>query len=229
MLVMLEIMGYSGHVSARLPDGGFLVQRFADPRLALLPQRLLHLPVAESPSSTDGEPPDEVHIHREIYRARADVGAIAHFHHDPTTMFTMVDGAELVPVRNHAIRWRGGIPTHPDAARIATPTQGRELVTTLGDAFAVQLRAHGQVIIAEDVPCLLTDSVHFVENARALSTAIGLGKIVPLSDAEGEAFLSTFSRRRHADKIWRYYLTSAAREQVIPQTWLDDLLDAEPA
>lgn len=225
MLVMLRIVGYSGHVSARLPDGRFLIQRFADPRLDLRPERLLSLGIADDRPPTGGEPPDEVHIHREIYRARTDVGAVAHFHHDPTTMFTMVDGVDLVPMRNFAVRWRaGGIPTHPDAARIATPEQGRALVATLGRAHAVQLRAHGQVVVAEDVPGLLTDAVHFVENADALAAAIRLGTVAPLTKSEGDAFLTTFSRTRHADKIWRYHLAAAERAQVIAGSWLDELL-----
>jgi ribulose-5-phosphate 4-epimerase/fuculose-1-phosphate aldolase len=218
-------------VSARLADDdGFVIQRFADPRIGLQPDRLLALRVSDDRRPTEGDAPDEVHIHREIYRSRPDVRAVAHFHHDPTTMFTMADGVELVPMRNCSVRWRDGIPTHPDAARIATPGQGRALVATLAGAFAVQLRAHGQVVVAEDVPSLLTDAVHFVENADALATALRLGPVKPLTTAEGEAFLSTFSRIRHADKIWRYHVAAAVRDGAIPASWTDELLkETRPA
>src|SRR5207244_7878179 len=113
----LGILGYSGHVVARLPGrDAFLVQSFDQSRAAIRPDDLL---ICDFDGSALGgpaaaRPPSEVYLHAEILRARHDVHAIAHFHHDLTTVFTLVDGVPLTLVKNHAARWAGGIPVHPD-------------------------------------------------------------------------------------------------------------------
>ncbi|MGH9060502.1 MAG: class II aldolase/adducin family protein, partial [Acidimicrobiales bacterium] len=155
-----------------------------------------------------------------IYRARADVGAVAHFHHDPTTMFTMVTDGALVPVKNHASRWAAGVPTHQDPSHISAPEQGRALAATNGGAHAALLRGHGEVVVAEDVPTLFADVVHFVENATALAQAGQLGTVVPLTAEECEQFLATFSRDRHARKLWAYHTSVSVGRGTLPPAWL---------
>jgi ribulose-5-phosphate 4-epimerase/fuculose-1-phosphate aldolase len=60
--------------------------------------------VASGPAGL--RPPSEVHLLCEIFRARTDVHAIAHFHHDLTTAFTLAQGVKLQPVKNHAVSGR---------------------------------------------------------------------------------------------------------------------------
>ncbi|MGH8920907.1 MAG: class II aldolase/adducin family protein, partial [Actinomycetes bacterium] len=153
MLVDASIMGYSGHLSARAPgEQRLYIQPVDDPRGSLRPDRILLVDFDGTVLDGDGRAPSELTIHSEIYRARADVGAVAHFHHDPTTMFTMVTDGALVPVKNHASRWAAGVPTHQDPSHISAPEQGRALATTLGGAHAALLRGHGEVVVADDVP-----------------------------------------------------------------------------
>src|ERR1700709_2141760 len=84
----LGLMGYSGHVSARLPGrGALLLPSFAQSRATLKPSDLLTCDfdgkVLAGPKGL--RPPSEVFLHCEILRARPDVNAVAHFHHDLTT------------------------------------------------------------------------------------------------------------------------------------------------
>jgi ribulose-5-phosphate 4-epimerase/fuculose-1-phosphate aldolase len=67
-------LNYSGHISARLPDGGLLIHTYDSDRAAVRPEELLRCtldgqPVSGSDSAA-GRPPLEVFIHTEIYRAR---------------------------------------------------------------------------------------------------------------------------------------------------------------
>ncbi len=182
MLVDAGILGYSGHLSARAGDGDLLlIQPADDPRAELRPDRVLLVTFDGEVADGDGPPPSELPIHAEIYRARRDVGAVAHFHHDPTTAFTLAAGHPVVPVKNHASRWSSGVPVHPDPSHIATAEQGRALAATLGGCNAALLRAHGEVVVAEDVRTLFADVVHFVENAAVLAAALALGPVRPLS------------------------------------------------
>lgn len=218
MLVDAGILGYSGHLSARVGDA-LLIQPGDEVRATLRPERLLLVDLDGRLLEGEGKPPSETAIHTEAYRARPDVDAVAHFHHDPTTMFSMVAGRPLVPVKNHASRWAAGVPVHPDPSHIATPEQGRAVAATLGDGYAALLRGHGEVIVAESVRALFVDVLHFVENATALRQAHALGDVVALTGEECAAFEATFRREWHARKVWKYCTTVAAEAGRIPDEW----------
>jgi ribulose-5-phosphate 4-epimerase/fuculose-1-phosphate aldolase len=223
MLVDASILNYSGHLSTRVPgvSDELLVQPVDEPRAGLRPETVLRVRFDGTVIEGEGRPPSELAIHTGVYLARPDVAAVAHFHHDPTTVFSMVEGAAIVPVKNHASRWAAGVPVHPDPSHISTYEQGAELAVTLGSAHAALLRSHGEVVVAEDVPALFTDVVHFVENADTLARAMTLGTVVPLRRYECERFLATFDRRRHARKVWRYATSVAVATGSVSTAWLE--------
>jgi ribulose-5-phosphate 4-epimerase/fuculose-1-phosphate aldolase len=222
LLVSERILGYSGHVSVLLPGRDtILIQPIHQSRAELRPEHLLVCDMTgRVTGGPQGErPPSEVHIHTELYKARPDVNAVAHFHHDLTTSFSLVEGVPLQPIKNHAIRWENGIPVHPDPDHVSTVEQGRALAATLGEHHALIIRAHGEVVVAEGLPELLMDCVHFVENAEALYHASLLGKVVPLTPKELETFGRSLKRRKHSIKLWAYYVGKALRSGVLPQDW----------
>jgi ribulose-5-phosphate 4-epimerase/fuculose-1-phosphate aldolase len=218
----LGILGYSGHVGARLPGrDAFLIQSFEQSRATLKPDDLLICDFAGKmlTGPAGQRPPSEVFLHCEILRARPDVQAIAHFHHDLTTVFTLVEGLELKPIKNHAVRWASGIPVHPDPSHVSDPALGRALTRTLAAHQALLIRAHGQVVVAESLPALLVDSVHFVENAQAMYQAAALGRVLPLSADEIAGFLQDFKRDRHVAKLWKYYVGRGCARGLFPESW----------
>lgn len=220
------LIDYSGHVSARLPDGsGLLIQSFDDSRAALEPDDLLVCDFdGKVLSGPEGKkPPREIYIHTEIMRARPDVNAVGHFHPETATMFTLVEDRPLVPVKNHAARWIDGIPVHPDPGHINSVATGKALTATLGDCHAALIRAHGVVVTAESVPALLVDSVHFEENATTLFRAAALGAVRGLSDDEMTGFLANFDRPAHIRKLWKYYLGRGIEGGRVPAVWQDTL------
>ena len=224
------ILGYSGHVSVRLPDRNtLLIQSFDASRTDLTPDELfvvdLDGKILDGPS--DARPVNEVEIHSEVLRARADVNAVLHYHPDIATLFTMVEGVNLVPMKNHAYRWGSGIPTHPESWHIDTPQRGRAMAETLGKHNAVMLRAHGAVIVSESVPALLVDAVHFEENAKAMYDAARLGTLKPLSPEEISEFAANFKREKHAVKLWRYFLSRGLESGAISKDWGEMLAPTE--
>ena len=220
MLCDSNIMGYSGHVSGRLPSATqtFLIQSIDQPRNSLRPE---HLIVCDFDGRVIGsnatlKAPIEVALHAEIYRARPDVGAIAHFHYDLGTAFTLVENVALQLVKNHAVRWRSGIPVHDDPGHVAGADRGRALARTLGSHHACQIRAHGQVVVAESVPAVFHDTIHFVENADAHHAAACLGYVRPLSTADLDLFEAELKRDRLVDKLWAFYVDGARRSGILP-------------
>jgi len=134
LLHMEGIVNYSGHVSARLPDGrGFIIQPYVQSRISLTAEHLLELDfdLNHLPGSPETEMPIETRIHSEILRARPDVQAVVHTHSELAAAFTLAD-AKLVPMKGHAKRWASGIPIHADPTHIKTKQQGEELAATLG-------------------------------------------------------------------------------------------------
>jgi L-ribulose-5-phosphate 4-epimerase len=222
MLNDLGILGYSGHVSARLPGGEtFLIQSVDQSRAELTPDKLLVCDMdGRKIAGPEGlKPPSEVHLHSEIFKARPDVNSVAHFHHDRTTVFTLAEGAKLTPVKNHAIRWASGIPVHEDPSHLNSPARGRAMVAALAQHNAVMIRAHGQIIVAESVPAVLIDAVHFVENAQACYDASLLGKVRPLTGQEIELFGHDLKRDKHIPKLWTYYVGRGRAKGLLPTDW----------
>jgi L-ribulose-5-phosphate 4-epimerase len=222
LLVAEDILGYSGHVSVRLPGTDtFLIQPVDQSRAQLRPEHLLvcGMDGKSRSASNSARPPSEVYIHSEIFRERPDVNAVAHFHHDLTTTFSLVEDAKLVPIKNHAVRWESGIPTHPDPSHVSSPALGHAAALSLGPHQAMLIRAHGQAVVAENVQALLIDSVHFVENAVALYHASVLGRVKPLTETEMAAFHHDFKRDKHTSKLWRYYIGRGRAAGVLPEAW----------
>lgn len=221
VMVTEGVLGYSGHVSARLPGERFLVQSFDQSRETLTPDDLLVCDRDGGMIEGGGcaKPPSEVSIHAEILKARPDVGAVAHFHYDTAVLFTLVRDRPLLIVKNHAVRWRSGVPVHPDPSHVVGEAMGRALAERLGPHHALQIRGHGQVLVAENPRALLIDAIHFKENADVLFRAGCLGEAAPLTDADLDAFERDFDRARHVGKLWRFYVGRALAAGAIPPAW----------
>ena len=217
-----KILNYSGHISVRLPDrDAFLIQSFSESRAQVSPESLvmcdMDANVIEGPAGY--KPPIEVFIHSEILRARPDAKAVVHTHSELAAAFTMVDGIDIQLMKSHAVRWKAGVPTHMDPSHIKTKKQGQELAATLGDRNAALLRAHGGVLVAESVPALMIDAVHFEENAKAHIQATAIGKLKPLTSSELETLTARSNRSDHVEKLWAYFVEAGLDEGLIPKDW----------
>lgn len=219
MLVMEGLMDYSGHVSLRQPGGeSFLIQSASDSRAELQPDRILTVDMSGAVLEGDQRPPLEVALHAEILRARPDINAVLHCHMDLAIAFTLMKGVKLMPMRSHADRWASGIPTHADPSHIISTEQGQSLAQTLGPHNAALIRAHGIVLVAESVPALFIDAVHFLENAKALMMVLQAGQEpMPLTGEE----IAMIDRKRdfHVQKLWNFYVRQGKSRGVIPDDW----------
>ena len=229
LLHMEGLIGYNGHVSALLPGrDAFLLHSLVESRAEVSPESLLLLDLDGRviEGAPELKPPSERYIHSEIYRARADVGTVAHLHSEHAIAFTLAKDVVLRPMRCDAVRWRSGIPTHADPSRIRDRNQGAALATTLGGHEAALMRAHGAVVVAANVPAVLAAAIQFEENARARVMAAGLGEIDPLTESELETlavasppeFVAHF-----ANKIWVYYVGRGIDAGVVPEAWRPDI------
>ena len=197
-------LNYSGHLSARIPEG-LLIHTYDSDRAAIRAEDLLRCNLDGQRVSGSGRPPLEVFIHAEIYRARPDVHAVLHTHSELSALFTLAE-TRLQPMKASAVHWATGIPDHPDQTLIRTPRHGRELAETRGQHQAALLRAHGGVLVAESIDAVFVDAIHFDENARAQLQAASLGRLKPLTPGELEALDEAAERERLVRKLWAYYV-----------------------
>jgi len=220
------ILDYSGHVSTRIPErDAFVIQIGSTSRAEVSPESMLVVDYEGNVLEGDGQPPSELPIHLEIFRARPDVQSVLHSHMELAIAFTMMEGVKLLPMRARASRWKSGIPIDPDPSHIKLREQGRSLARTLGPHHAVLMRAHGLCLVAETVRALFVDAVHFKENATALMQTLQAGaKPIPLTEAEIAQIEKMEMREWHIKKLWNYYVRKALDEEVLPQPWKDALV-----
>ena len=206
LLVTEQILGYSGHLSARLDTDHLIIQPRDLSRAALTPEDLLVVDLEGNVVHGDGPPPAETAIHTGVYRARPDVQVICHGHPRASTTFSMVDAA-LLPMRHFAYKFPTGLPVHPDPTHIRDREQGDAVAKTLGDGGACLLRSHGTVVVSDTMQNLLMDCVDIEENARTLIDAAQLGRLKPLQADELERLAESYARGGHrANKLWEHYV-----------------------
>src|SRR5271169_1621299 len=209
MMVMAELLDYSGHVSARLPSTDrFLIPARDASRAGITADDILVVDVGGKVLEGDGPAPAETQIHAGVYRARDDVQGVGHGHPPMSTLFTMVD-RPMVAVRNYGYRFIG-TPVHPDPTHIRTAAQGDAVARTLGQCSCCLLRGHGSVIAANSVAEVFLDSLEMEENARSAVHAASLGPLKLIAPGEAEQLKASYAKNDYrAAKIWEHYQEKA--------------------
>lgn len=213
MMVMAELLDYSGHVSARIPgtDRILILPRDAS-RAGVTADDMLVVGLHGKVLDGNRLPPTETAIHLGVYRARPDVHAIGHGHPPMATLFTMLE-QPVIAMRNFGFRFIG-MPIHPDPTHIRTLEQGAEVARTLGRHKYCLLRGHGSVVAVDSVQEVFLDSLEMEENAR--STVQGaclagvLGPLKPITPEEVELLKTSFGRNEYRiAKTWEHYREKA--------------------
>ena len=140
--------GSSGNISARLPDGGWLMTPTNVSLGALDPARLAHFDAQGRLLSGDA-PTKEAFLHFAMYDERATAGAVVHLHSSHATAVSIlrnVDPADVMPALTAYYIMRVGrlplvpyfAPGDPDLAAAVRALAGRH--------HAVLLANHGPVV-----------------------------------------------------------------------------------
>jgi ribulose-5-phosphate 4-epimerase/fuculose-1-phosphate aldolase len=214
MMVMAELLDYSGHVSARLPGTDrFLIPARDASRAGIAADDILVVDLNCKVLDGNEPCPAETQIHAGVYRARDDVKVVGHGHPPLSTLFTMVD-RPMIAMRNFGYRFVG-TPVHPDPTHIRTAEQGDAVARTLGTCNCCLLRGHGSVVAGNSVAQVFLDSLEMEENARstiqaASLHAISLGPLKPITPEEAELLKVSFAKNDfRATKVWDHYREKA--------------------
>jgi ribulose-5-phosphate 4-epimerase/fuculose-1-phosphate aldolase len=191
-----------GHISARTQDPNIVLMTPHELGKLSQPEDFLLCDLDGNQIGTDQKLPGELPIHLEVFKARPDVNAVAHFHTHNATSFSMSEH-DLQPTYFMASIFKGGIPVHPDSRLIMTEERGRAMAETLGDRRAMLLRAHGIVVTGPDIE-EMTTGVYFMEdNAKRTAIAASMGRYEVLSEDEMEEIAEELLRTRGPiGRVW---------------------------
>lgn len=209
MMVMAELLDYSGHVSARVPGSSrvLILPRDAS-RLGVTAADILVVDLDGKVLDGKGPPPTETAIHLGVYRVREDVSAVGHGHPPNSTLFTMVE-RPMFAMRNFGFRFID-MPVHPDPTHIKTVDQGAAVAKTLGKGKYCLLRGHGSVVAVNSVPEVFLDSLEMEENAKSCLQGVALGGIKPITPEEVELLKPSFAYNTYrVGKTWEHYREKA--------------------
>ena len=199
-----------GHISARTSDPSRVLMTPHDLTEDSRPDQFVEIDLDGNQFSTNAKLPGELPIHLEIFKARPDVGAIAHFHCHYPTSFSMSEHA-LRPSYFLASIFRDGIPVHPDARLIKTTERGKAMVETLGDHRAMLLRAHGIVVTGPTIEEMTAGVFIMEDNAKRAYIAGSMGDFETMNEAEMEEINRDIMKNRGPIKrIWRMFKAEAA-------------------
>ncbi len=211
--------GY-GHVSVRhdRDPGRYLLSRARAPELVEADDVMEHDLDSEPADPRGRAPYTERFIHGEIYRARADVGAVVH-HHSPSVIPFGASTAPLRPLYHMSAflgARGGGVPVFDIRRAAGRATDmlvrdaalGRALAATLGGRAAALMRGHGAVVVGASLAQAVGRSIYLELNARLQLQAIQLGGPVTYLDPE-EARLATATLADYG-RAWELWKRKAA-------------------
>lgn len=156
--------------------------------------------------------PEELPLHRELYRARPDVGGVVHTH-PAVSVAASLHPERWAVVCQDAVPFWNRIAFHQTAELVSSPEAGQRLAATLGAGRAVLLRGHGLVTVGADVE---EATVRAVQLERALRVQLAASSLGPTEPLPHEALADLDARfeargRERTRLIWDYLARGASR------------------
>ena len=198
------IDGY-GHITARLPDNRILSTPHMPPGKVAV-RDLIILDADGKKLEGFGDPNGETAMHTSIYKARADVQCILHYHADEV-IAVAATGQEIKVIANCGVQFYRGTPIYDSPVLIRNETLGDKVAQTLGDKVAVLLRGHGGTVVATNLDQLLRLGLDLVRSAKLQIMAAPLGPVKVHSKEECAAMVRNESRPDVHRRFIDYYVS----------------------
>jgi len=200
-----------GHVSARDRDDPdrMWIKRRGVTLAEVAPSDVIEFEIGADLRNASDDMHLEAVLHTEVYRRRADVGAIVHGHPPYATAFASTD-AELVHLTHDAVMFENGLAVYDGSPDLITePEQGSEVAETLGERSVVLLQNHGVLIAQRDLPWMVLAAVTLERAVMVQSIAATLGTARPIDPS----LVGDLNRHKYNDGLVAEYW----------QAWLRDM------
>ena len=203
MLERAGIIDQNGHCSIRRDAQSFFINSGASVRGALTTDDVVAVDLHGNLVEGAQKPPLEFHIHSEIFRARPDVGAIAHTHPKWSTFLSMTGQKFRVVYAQAALL--GDIPLMDSPLSVNTKARGEELASILGGGPAVLLKAHGATIVGADMVECFALATYLEENAYRQYMAMQIGEPYVFSEEEQRTSRKNLGAPHLLRKTWDHF------------------------
>jgi ribulose-5-phosphate 4-epimerase/fuculose-1-phosphate aldolase len=204
-----------GHVSLRVEGDRALVRarRPSDQGLLLSePTDIVLVDLDGEPAEDLGDHslPQELPIHTEVLRRRADVGAVVHAHPPEVVAVSIaslplepVFGAYNIPAMRMAER---GVPTYHYYGLIRSARRATEMVDCLGDGRVVVLQGHGLTAVGPTLAGAVMSALNLNRLAAMTRMVAGMGAAAPPVPVEDREELPDLGSAFHDEASWRAYV-----------------------
>lgn len=177
--------GSTGNISARLPDGGWLMTPTGSSFGTLDPARISKLDAAGR--HVDGDAPTkEAFLHTTMYDERPDSGAVVHLHSTYSVAVSCLHNVDhedcLPPMTAYYVMRIGKLPVapyYPPGDKALADAVGK----LAGDHHAILLANHGPVVAGSSLSAA-TDAVEELEETARLFLMLEGRPLKLLSDAQ---------------------------------------------
>ncbi|MGH9086548.1 MAG: class II aldolase/adducin family protein [Acidimicrobiales bacterium] len=208
-----------GHVSVRVGTDRMLVRSRSpeDPGLLLSrPQDVVLTDFDGTPAEelVDRQLPQELPIHGEMLRARADDGAVVHAHPPDVVLCSIADlalqpifGAFNIPAMHMAER---GLPVYDYYGLVRSRQRGEEMVKAMDGGRAVLLRGHGLTTAAPTLAGAVVTALNVNLLARMTAALASTGRRAPLVPEADRAELPDLGAGFNDELVWRHHVAKLA-------------------
>ena len=206
-ITALRIINHEGlsdafaHLSART-DGGDAMLFMPRKSPALVNSNELFVVDFEKPVPQSS-------IHQAIYKTRADVKAVFHFH-SPAVVLLSVIGQTIRPMHNYSAIFYEGVPLYTGTGQVESPARAGEMVKLLGDAKAVILRGHGAVVVGQSIREVCMLGLYLEESARLQSEAMKLGTPMFIERDDADRIAKRTFKPASTDRAWEHFKAKCA-------------------
>src|SRR5215813_11461778 len=196
--------GY-GHLTFRLTDGKILSTPHMPPGKVAL-RDIIVIDKDGNKLEGPGDPNGETAMHTSIYKARADVQCILHYHPDEVVAVSIA-GQGIKVVANCGVHFYRGTLIYDSPVLIRNEQLGDKVAATLGDRNAVLLRGHGGTVVANDLDTLLRLGLDLVRTARIQIMAASLGPVKTHTQEECDQMVKFHDRPNANRRYVDYYIS----------------------
>ncbi len=185
-------VGTAGNISVRA-DASMLITPSGVPTELMRPEMIAAMPIKGEYGAWKGpmKPSTEWRFHLDVMRARADVGAIVHFHPTFCTALAMLN-KPILAAHYMIAMFGGSIVKCAKYAPFGTKQLADLVVEGLEDRHAVLLGNHGALTTGATLSAAMRRARELENLARMYYYAIAVGKPAILSDEEAMRTVERF-------------------------------------
>jgi ribulose-5-phosphate 4-epimerase/fuculose-1-phosphate aldolase len=148
-------------------------------------------------------------LHQAIYKTRADVKAVFHFH-SPAVILLSVIGQNIRPMHNYSAIFYQGVPLYSGTGQVESPARAGEMAKLLGDARALMLRGHGAVVVGQSIREVCMAALFLEESARLQGEAMRLGTPMYIERDEAEKIAKRTFKPTSVERAWDHFAAKLA-------------------